>query len=136
MQTLLENKLKRRAIKPTAMRISVLRALLNDRKAMSLNDLELHLEHADRTTLFRTLKTFQEKFLVHRVYDGSGMVKYAVCDDDCNCSLQENHLHFLCTKCSTTYCLKDTSIATPIIPEGFKAKYANYLIEGSCSSCN
>lgn len=118
------------------MRLLILRALLNEKKALSLNELETTLEHADRTTIFRTLKTFQEKFLVHRVYDGSGMVKYAVCDDDCNCSLQENHLHFLCTICSTTYCLKDATVATPAIPSGFKAKYANYLIEGSCSSCN
>lgn len=136
MKDVIENKLKLRSVKPTAMRLLVLQALLNEKKALSLNELETTLEHADRTTIFRTLKTFQEKFLVHRVYDGSGMVKYAVCDDDCNCSLQENHLHFLCTKCSNTYCLKDAPIATPAMPSGFKAKYANYLIEGYCSSCN
>ena len=136
MKKALEDKLNHRSIKPTAMRLLVLQALLNDKKALSLNEIEIVLEHADRTTIFRTLKTFQEKFLVHRVYDGSGMVKYAVCEDDCNCSLQENHLHFLCTKCSTTYCLKDAPIVTPNIPDGFKAKYANYLIEGLCRSCN
>lgn len=135
MKDVIENKLKLRSVKPTAMRLLVLQALLNEKKALSLNELETTLEHADRSTIFRTLKTFQEKFLVHRVYDGSGMVKYAVCDDDCNCSLEDNHIHFLCTKCEKTYCLKDTPITTPSLPNGFRANFANYLIEGICSTC-
>ena len=95
------------------MRLLVLQYLMEQNRALSLNELEVLFENADKSTIFRTLKTFQENYLVHRINDGSGAIKYALCDDDCICSLEDNHIHFLCTKCRKTYCLKDTPITTP-----------------------
>ncbi|MBN7816859.1 Fur family transcriptional regulator [Algoriphagus pacificus] len=135
MSTLQEEKLENKNIKPTAMRLLVLQCLMEQNRALSLNEIEVLFENADKSTIFRTLKTFQENYLVHRINDGSGAIKYALCDDDCICSLKDNHIHFLCTKCEKTYCLKDTPIATPTLPNGFKANFANYLIEGICSTC-
>ena len=131
-----ENILKDRKIKPTAVRLLVLRQLMEIDKAVSLKDLEQILVHSDKSTIFRTLKTFQENFLVHRINDGTGAVKYALCEDDCVCSLEDNHMHFLCIKCEKTYCLKSTPVRTPELPDGFIPKYANYLIEGVCSRCS
>lgn len=135
MNDLLEEKLKRRSIKPTAMRLLVLKTLLEENQALSLNEIESKLGNVDKSTIFRSLKTFQEKFLVHRIYDGTGLVKFAVCEDDCNCSLDDNHVHFLCTKCSKTYCFKDANVVKPEIPKGFLPNYANFLIEGICKNC-
>lgn len=52
--------LKSRNIKPTAMRELVLDVLSRQKAAIGLPELEAHFEKADRTTLYRTLKTFEE----------------------------------------------------------------------------
>ena len=83
MNTSLEEKLRKKSIKPTAMRLLVLQCLMEQNRALSLNELEVLFENADKSTIFRTLKTFQENYLVHRINDGSGAIKYALCDDDC-----------------------------------------------------
>ncbi|MGB0391762.1 MAG: Fur family transcriptional regulator [Salibacteraceae bacterium] len=132
----LEEKLKLKKIKPTSMRLLVLKALLESDRALNLNELETLLETSEKSTIFRTLKTFQENHLVHSINDGSGSTKFALCEDDCICSIEDNHVHFLCTKCEKTYCLKDTPIVQPTLPNGFKANVANYLIEGLCTDCN
>lgn len=79
----LETKLNQNGVRPTAMRLLVLEALLNRNTAISLSDLEKELEKSDRVTLFRTLKTFQEKGLVHSIDDGTGAPKFALCEEGC-----------------------------------------------------
>ncbi|MEX2457345.1 MAG: hypothetical protein WD381_08510, partial [Balneolaceae bacterium] len=56
-----EQRLQTRNIQPTAMRMLVVDFLVQHKVAVSLSDLEEHFSHSDRTTLYRTLKTFQEK---------------------------------------------------------------------------
>ena len=72
-----ETKLENRNIKPTAMRELVLRVLSEQTTAISLADLEQAFEKADKVTLYRTIKTFEEKKLIHSIDDGSVSVKYA-----------------------------------------------------------
>mgnify|MGYP000093944943 CR=1 FL=1 len=43
-------------------------------------------------------KTSLENKLIHSIEDGSGMVKYAVCADGCNCDPIDLHYHFYCSK--------------------------------------
>ena len=76
MQTA-EEILNIKEVKPTAVRILVLRHLLEHKKAQSLKDIEEGLLHTDRSSIFRSLKTFEENKVVHSIEDGSGMVKYA-----------------------------------------------------------
>jgi len=54
----IDEMLVNRNIKPTAMRELVLRVLLESKSAINLSDLEDEFDHADRITLYRTLKTF------------------------------------------------------------------------------
>ncbi|MEQ9438450.1 MAG: hypothetical protein RIG62_05360 [Cyclobacteriaceae bacterium] len=62
----LENTLKEKKIRPTAMRLLVLEYLLGQDVAVSLTDLYQSFENSDRVTLYRTLKVFEENRLVHR----------------------------------------------------------------------
>jgi len=64
-----------KSVKPTSVRILVLAHLLKDAKAQSLKDLEVALYNTDRSSIFRTLKTFEEYKVVHSIDDGSGMMK-------------------------------------------------------------
>lgn len=80
-----EKRLKSRNIQPTAMRLLVLDFLTRNRSAVSLADLEESFDRSDRTTLYRTLKTFLEHGLVHQIHDESGTAKYALCAEECTC---------------------------------------------------
>ena len=61
--TFLEHKLNSKKIKPTAMRLLVLRQLVESKSAVSLSELENQFDKVDKVTLYRTLKTFEEKKL-------------------------------------------------------------------------
>ena len=130
-----ENLLQQRHIQPTAMRLLVLEYLLHNKQAVSLKQMETDFWHADRSTLFRTLKTFEEKKLVHRIEDGSGHAKYALCAESCECRLEDVHLHFFCTTCEKTYCLEDQLIPLFSLPPSFRPEHANLVIKGLCADC-
>lgn len=131
-----EKTLQHRNISPTAMRLLVLQYLSEQKAAVSLKDLEAGLERADRSTLFRTLKTFEENKLIHRIDDGSGSVKYALCYEDCECAPEDIHYHFHCTRCDATYCLNSVSIPSIELPLNFRLQQANLVIKGICANCN
>jgi Fur family ferric uptake transcriptional regulator len=135
MKSDVENKLQNRHIKPTAMRELVLKVLSEQKSAISLSDLEQKFEKADKVTLYRTLKTFEENKLVHCIDDGSGSVKYALCHETCECNPSDLHVHFLCTKCQKTYCLNDIQIPYINLPVSFQMETINMVVKGICSNC-
>lgn len=124
-----------RNIKPTAMRQLVLEVMLENRRALSLIEIEKQFENVDRTTIYRTLKTFQENCIIHSIYDGTGAVRYAVCSEGCTCNLGDLHAHFLCNNCGQTICLKNYPIPVPELPEDFIFENANFVIRGICPNC-
>jgi len=128
-------KLNQRNIKPTAMRELIYEILDKNKKAISLYEIEQQFDNVERSTIFRTLKTFQEKLLIHSVDDGTGAVKYALCDEDCTCKPDDLHIHFLCNKCGHTHCLKDVPVPKMDLPEGFSIESANFVVKGVCSGC-
>ena len=136
MDKKLEFKLEEKKIKPTTMRLLVLRQLVESGSAISLLDLEAKFERADKTTLYRTLKTFEEKKLIHSIEDGTGSVKYALCEEGCECEPQDQHVNFHCVKCGETYCLTKSKIPQTQIPVGFNASSASMVYKGTCINCN
>lgn len=129
-------KLNRRGIKPTATRLLVLRAMLSMARAVSLTDLETELETVDKSTIFRAITLFHAHHLIHGVDDGSGALKYAVCSDDCDCSLEDQHSHFYCERCHRTFCFKQIHVPVVELPEGFVTKSVNYVLKGVCPDCS
>ncbi len=130
-----DKKLTMRNIKPTAMRELVLKVLTEQNVAINLTDLEQKFDNADKTTLYRTLKTFEENKLIHSIDDGTGAVKYALCKETCQCHPEDLHVHFLCTKCQHTYCLNDISIPSIELPVNFKLETINMVVKGICPNC-
>ena len=132
---MLEDKLGNRNIKPTNMRLLVLKELVESSSAINLKTLEARFERADRTTLYRTLKTFEEKNLIHAVDDGTGSSKYSLCEDSCECEPEDQHVHFYCEKCEETFCLTQSQIPQTKIPSGFKVSNASMVYKGICVNC-
>jgi Fur family ferric uptake transcriptional regulator len=126
-------------LRQTDCRLETLSIFISKNFAISHNDLEeILVPTFDRVTLYRTLKTFLEKGIIHKVLDDEGTPKYALCSPH-HCSTQEhhhNHVHFKCYDCGKTQCLDNTIIPTILLPQGFIAKEFNLLIQGSCNLCS
>ncbi len=128
-------KLEARGIKPTAMRILILRTMMQTRQAMSLIDIVDTLVTAEKSTVSRTLSLFLSHHLVHSIDDGSGALKYAVCGDSCSCDVDDLHVHFFCTRCQRTLCLRGLPVPVVHLPDGFSLDSVNYVMKGVCSEC-
>lgn len=131
----IDNKLNSRNIKPTAMRPLVLQILTKQKTAISLSELEQKFENADKATLYRTLKTFEQHKLIHSIDDGTGSVKYALCKETCECHPEDLHVHFLCAVCHHTFCLTDIAVPKISLPTKFQLQSVNMVVKGVCSNC-
>lgn len=133
----IENILKDKNIRPTAMRMLVYHILSDSDAAMTLTDMENQLQQVDRTTLYRTIKTFENQGVVHAVESGTGVIKYALCEPFCKARHHKDlHLHFHCSICEETTCLTDYEIPQISLPKGYSAKDVHFTISGICYKCN
>ena len=110
--------------------------MMQAERAVSLLDLETLLDTVDKSTISRTIALFLSHHLIHSIDDGSGSLKYAVCDNSCNCVVQDLHSHFYCEKCHRTFCLEGTHIPVIDLPEGFTLHSINYVLKGICQECS
>lgn len=132
----LVKRLEAKQINPTAMRLLVLEFLARQRAAITLIDLENGLDHSDRVTIYRTLKTFEEKGMVHRIDDGTGAAKYALCPEECGTQHHHDlHIHFYCTTCKETTCLPSVGIPDVRLPESFRLSEISLVAKGTCDKC-
>lgn len=132
----IESILNQRNIRPTAMRLLIYQFLEKQHVAISLGDLEASFDKAERTTLYRNLKTFEKKGMVHKIDDGSGIAKYALCEMNCTCDIDTDlHIHFHCRLCDETICLTEHKFPEITLPQNFMAENANLVVKGICGKC-
>lgn len=130
--------LKGKALRQTAARLQVLSVLFAKGVALSHADIEegVHGE-LDRVTLYRTLNTFEERGVTHRVMDDGGTAKYALCDHSCNdAHHNDHHLHFHCKTCGDIFCLDDHIGPQPNLPLGFLVEHIEVNVKGVCKKCS
>ncbi len=135
LDILVENGLRK-----TVMRQGVLEIFLDSDIAISQQLIETSLEKqfdvVDRITIYRTLKTFEQKGIIHKAIDGTHTPKYALCVDDCTeHEHHDTHAHFHCDDCSKTYCMEELEAPKIKAPKGFKVKSTHLVINGLCSDC-
>lgn len=129
-----EKKLLEKNTTPTSMRILVFDFLEQQQTAMSLSEIENHFYKADRVTIYRTLKTFEEKGIVHSIQENN-TTKYMLCHDGCDGEThKDRHLHFYCKVCKKTTCKEDFTI--PKI-EGleYRIDEIRFYAKGICENC-
>ncbi|PWK77242.1 Fur family ferric uptake transcriptional regulator [Mucilaginibacter oryzae] len=121
----------------TAPRLSVLELIDSRESATSQPYLEKNINQGvDRVTLYRILKTFEEKGILHKVIDANGTANYAMCSEDCREGHHhDEHVHFNCTNCQQLYCLRDFELPPLKLPPGYTAENINMLISGVCEHC-
>ncbi len=124
-------------IRPTAVRILVLRALDSASAPLSGQELEIDLGSVDRSSISRTLSVFAESGVVHTVDDGSGSVKYELCrSHDASGGDADRHPHFHCLGCGITICLDNIGVPEVDIPQGYEPVSVNYVVKGFCPVCS
>ena len=65
-------------LRPTAMRILIFSFLRKHRQALTITDIESKFQKVSRSTVLRTIKTFEKKGLIHAIIDDSKYLKYAL----------------------------------------------------------
>ncbi len=131
-----KNVLSAHNLRSTKCREAVVTVFQEKGYALGQPELEGELEDYDRVTLYRTLRTFMDKGILHPVHDESGVTKYALCSSHCSeHDHQDNHVHFKCNSCKKTRCLDEVSVPSVGLPEGYKRMAANLLISGVCPDC-
>lgn len=137
MDARLKNTLKDHQLRSTACREGVLGIFLNKSTALSHGDIEGELDSEfDRVTIYRTLKSFLEKGLIHKVLDDDGP-KYALCRDQCTEQHhRHDHVHFKCLRCGKTNCIDEMQVPAMKLPNGYSATDVSVLIQGTCPACN
>jgi len=129
-----ESRLIDKNTKPTSMRILVYDFLSSQEAALSLSEVENHFENADRTTIYRTLKTFEEKGIVHSIQENT-TTKYKFCHDGCNENThKDRHLHFYCKICKQTTCKEEISFPETL-NTNFRIDEIRLFAKGICEHC-
>ena len=132
VQKLLETK----SIRVTPMRQILLAHFLEQKKAFGLLDLEQAFPRSDRTTIYRTLKTFVDKGILHDIQSGTSELKYALCKEYCSPEHHfDRHPHFYCTECAKTECLESILIPEMNLPKGYQGQEFSMTIKGICPDC-
>lgn len=132
-----EHLLDQHHLKKTAPRLKVLLMMADKETATSQPDLENLMNDVDRVTLYRILNVFEEKGIIHKVFDLNGTANYAICTSNCQEHMHhDEHLHFNCTLCNNVYCLNDLSLPAFDLPPGFKVDGFTLYASGLCPDCN
>lgn len=130
-----ETLLHHKGVRPTAIRLLILDAIAAMQRPVSLLELEAKLGTVDRSTIFRTVTLFLAHDVLHGFEDGSGSLKYELCDGDDAHSVDDMHTHFFCEACHRTFCMKTTHVPQVALPEGFVQHSVNYVVKGLCADC-
>ncbi|GAC1438667.1 MAG: Fur family transcriptional regulator [Sediminibacterium sp.] len=137
MQSSLIDILKASQLSVTDSRKKILGLFLNTDGALAHADIEHHSgTEFDRVTIYRTLQTFVEKGIIHTIPTTDNSVRYALCKDDCSAGHHhDDHVHFMCDDCGTTYCLDHVSVPQVKLPKDFSASRTDVVVSGTCAKC-
>ena len=129
--------LKRNQLSVTDSRKKILEFFQHANGALAHADIEkMSGDKFDRVTIYRTLQTFVEKGIIHTIPTSDNSVKYALCKDECEAGHHhDDHIHFLCDDCGTTYCL-DSHVPTVQLQHVFVVNRTDVVVSGRCEKCS
>jgi Fur family transcriptional regulator, ferric uptake regulator len=132
-----EDILQKHNLKNTKLRKAVLSLLIKSDKGLSHQDLSKELDvEFDRVTLFRTLHSFEESGILHKIIDLNGTAKYAYSLPESS-DKEHSHAHFICLKCEQVFCLDEVFPLDQVkVPKGFSKRAIDVQVKGFCQKCN
>lgn len=131
----MKNLLKDRKISETPFRKEVLAIFAKYTNAIPLSVIENELNDYNRITLYRTIKIFLEKGIIHEITLSGESSNYAICKEECNKDKhQHQHIHFKCRVCSIISCVEIDVFPKIILPE-YKIEQLEIQAIGLCKNC-
>jgi Fur family ferric uptake transcriptional regulator len=143
--------LKTHALRRTPVRLGVLDVLAGNKHPLDANEIIGKLpSHIDRVTVYRTLNTFVEKKIVHRVRGEDRSWRYAAGEPTgghggrkgggAGEGAGHHHAHFVCDDCGEVECLEDAEIPQNFVKSmgverAYKVTYPEVTLHGSCPRC-
>lgn len=130
--------LKKHQLSITDSRKAILSLFMESDGALAHMDIESNTgDEFDRVTIYRTLQTFVDKGIIHTIPSADNAIRYALCKEACREGHHhDNHIHFMCDDCGTTYCLDHVQIPAMQLPGGFFVSRTDMVVSGSCNKCN
>ena len=123
--------LKSNKLSQTSSRIDILEVFLESDTGLTEKEIDERIDSKyDRATVYRTLKIFREKGIIHPIIAENEMTRYVLKKDPVE------HIHFKRELCGNVFCLTEVNISGIKLPKGFIKKEANFLISGMCPGCN
>lgn len=135
-----EETLKKAGLRLTDTRKAVLSLFIDADKALSHSDIEEKLIDCDKVTLYRTLSSFLEKDLIHKIVNPDGVAVFALCKHHEHAhhthAHLHNHGHFVCKVCKETRCIDDFEIEIPAhLLLNNQIDEISVVLQGICSNC-
>jgi len=133
-----EEVLKSYHLSHTQVRSEIIRILLQSALALSVSEIRQRFQTpCDRVTLYRNLKTFTQKGIIHQIFIDNQDSKYVLPENIIKPEMEYNeHPHFKCVRCNSVRCLNDLSIGSLSLPEGYRKLETNVVVFGLCNECN
>jgi Fe2+ or Zn2+ uptake regulation protein len=130
--------LKENSINKTAPRVAVMQVLMLSETMLCLSDILKRLNYAyGRVTVYRALRAFCRKQLIHKMVDLQNTAYYRFNNIPEHTSLKEinnGEIYFKCENCGGITILKANKKKYPL-PNGFIQTATNFLIAGYCDHC-
>ncbi len=132
-----ESLLAEHGIRPTSNRITIVKTFVKMCRPLSLRELEEAIGTIDKSILSRTIGLFREKGMLHTIEGNQGVVLYELCHSrDGHLHDNDQHVHFFCTSCGKTVCLKDVPVPDVAVPKGYGKQTVSCLVKGLCPVCS
>lgn len=128
--------LKNHHLRITDCRLDVMNYFMSHHSALSQSDLEAKFTKYDRVTLYRTLHSFLESGILHKIPNETGSATYGLCHETCSPDHHShNHIHFKCNSCGQIECLDDQVTPEVTLPDGYQIEGMNLIVDGRCTNC-
>jgi Fur family ferric uptake transcriptional regulator len=116
----------------TIIRREVLSLLWGEGVALTQKEIEAGLSvSTDRVTLYRNLKLFTEKGVLHKIVLDEETHKYKLAGE----FRRSDHAHFYCKHCRKLLCMPGVDVDTSRLPSDFQVYSTRLVIEGICDHC-
>ena len=131
----MESIFKKKKISATPFRNEVLAIFNKYNSAIPLSIIEDELKSHNRITLYRTIKIFLEKGIIHEINLNGESSNYALCKEECGDNHNHQHIHFKCSICSQVTCVDIDRFPKITLPN-FKIGQLEIQATGLCKKCN
>ena len=129
------NLLKNKKISETPFRKEVLAIFGKYNNAIPLSIVEKELKNYNRITLYRTIKIFVEKGIIHKITLSGNESNYALCQEECTTVAHHHqHIHFKCNGCNKIFCVEISEFPELKIP-GYEIEQLEIQAAGLCKNC-